>query len=170
MSIRENVRRCAAAAAAAAGIAAVCLAGAAQAQPPVERPVGGLIARHAERLGLEGDALLAVQAVVAASGVRHEELLAKLEAGRSAMRELLAQPIPDTDKVMAQADALGAIETDLHKNRLKAILDIRALLTPAQREELLKIRQEERAAREAERKSCEPAGPPPGAPPPEPAL
>jgi Spy/CpxP family protein refolding chaperone len=134
--------------------AAFALAAPAFARPPADRPVGGLIARNAERLGLEGDALLAVQAVVQASGVRHEELLQKLESAQAAMRELLSQPVPDSDAVMAQADALGALETELHKNRLKAILDIRALLTPAQREELLKIREEERAQR-GEHGDCE---------------
>jgi len=170
MTARGIARRCAVAVTAVAGAAALCLAVAAQAQPPIERPVGGLIARHAARLGLEGDSLRAVQAVIDASGVRHAELLAKLDAGRDRMRELLSQPVPDADAVMAQADVLGGLETQLHKNRLKAILDIRALLTPAQREALLKVLAEERAARDAERKECGPGGPPGDPPPAEPPL
>jgi Spy/CpxP family protein refolding chaperone len=51
---------------------------------------------------------------------------------------------------MSQADAIGAIETQLHKNRLQAILDIRSQLTPEQRAELLKVRDEEHARRDAE--------------------
>lgn len=135
--------------------AALCLAGAAGARPDERRPVGGLIARHAERLGLTGEALAAVQEVVDASGVRHEALLAELDASRAAMRELLSQPIPDADAVMAQADAIGELETQLHKNRLRAIMQIRALLTPEQRAELLRIREEERARRDREHEPCE---------------
>jgi Spy/CpxP family protein refolding chaperone len=151
--------------AAASLVAAIGLASAAQARPPENRPVGGLIARHAARLGLEGDALRAVQAVVEASGGHHAELLQKLDAARSAMRELLSVPVPDPDAVMAQAEAIGAVETELHKNRLTAILEIRALLSPEQRGELLKIREEERARREADPGGCGPGTPPAPGPP-----
>jgi Spy/CpxP family protein refolding chaperone len=136
-------------------VAALALAGALPAaagarEPDLRRPVGGLIERHAERLGLTGQPLAAVQAIVAASGERHAALLARLDAARAQMRELLSQPVPDAQAVMAQADAIGAIETDLHKNRLQAILDIRNQLTPEQRAELLRIRDEEHAKRDAE--------------------
>jgi Spy/CpxP family protein refolding chaperone len=152
------LRRAARALAAALGLAA--LAGTAAAGPDPHRPVGGLIERHAERLGLSGEARAAVQAVVDASGVRHAELLADLDAAREAMRGLLSLPVPDADAVMAQADAIGALETALHKNRLRAIMEIRALLTPEQRSELLRVREEERARPEREHGEC----PPPGAP------
>ena len=102
-----------------------------------------------------------VQAVVDASGMRHEALLTQLDAARDAMRALLSKPVPDAAAVMAQADAIGAIETQLHKNRLQAIMEIRALLTPAQRTELLRVRDEERAEREREGKECGPEGEPP---------
>jgi Spy/CpxP family protein refolding chaperone len=137
-------------------LGALLLAAGAGAGPDERRPVGDLIARHAERLGLRGDALAQVQAVVKVSGVRHAELLAKLDAARDAMRSLLSQPVPDAAAVMAQADAIGAVETELHKNRLRAIMEIRALLTPEQREELLKIREERRAEREREGGECGP--------------
>jgi Spy/CpxP family protein refolding chaperone len=118
--------------------------------PDPRRPIGGLIARHAERLGLTGEPLAAVQAIVAASGERHAELVAQLDEARGQMRQMLSQPVPDAAAVMSQADAIGAIETQLHKNRLQAILDIRAQLSSEQRGELLKIREEERARRDAE--------------------
>ena len=141
------------------------LAGAAEARPDEHRPVGGLIKRNAERLGLTGDALAAVQAVVDASGARHEALLAQLDAAREAMRALLSNPVPDAGAVMAQADAIGAIETQLHKNRLQAIMEIRALLTPAQRTELLRVRDEEHAKRALEEKECGHDGEAPPGPP-----
>ena len=133
------------------------VAGAASAGgPPDEtRPPGGLITRNAARLGLQGDALAAVQAVIDASGARHADLLAKLDTARDAMRDLLSQPVPDAKAVMAQADAIGAVETELHKNRLQAIMEIRALLTPEQRKTLLAIRDEEHARQEHEGGECE---------------
>ena len=145
--------------------AVVGLAGAADARQDEHRPVGGLIKRNAERLGLTGDALAAVQAVVDASGMRHEALLTQLDAAREAMRALLSKPVPDANAVMAQADAIGAIETQLHKNRLQAIMEIRALLTPAQRTELLRVRDEEHAKRALEEKECGHDGETPPGPP-----
>ena len=137
--------------------AVLCIAAAASAHPPgpPDGPPGGLVERNAERLGLSGDARAAVQAVVDASGARHAELSAKIDAARNAMRALLSKPIPDANAVMAQADAIGALETELHKNRLRAIMQIRALLSPAQRDELLKILEETRAQRDREGDECE---------------
>ena len=140
-------------------------ASAAARQDDEHRPIGGLIQRNAERIGLKGDALASVQAVVEASGKRHEALLAQLDAARNAMRSLLSKPVPDSAAVMAQADAIGSIETQLHKNRLQAIMDIRALLTPEQREVLLRVRDEEHAKRALEGPECGPPGEGPPGPP-----
>ena len=129
-------------------------------EPDPHRPIGGLIARHAERLGLTGAPLAAVQAIVKASGERHAQLMAVLDQERLRMRELLSQPVPDAAAVMSQAEVIGGIETQLHKNRLQAILDIRNQLTPEQRAELLKIRDVEHAQRENE-PACEPGHEPP---------
>ena len=152
-----NERRVRSRLAAALALASLALAGAASAGPPEDetRPPGGLITRNAARLGLQGDALAAVQAVIDASGARHADLLAKLDTARDAMRELLSQPVPDSKAVMAQAEAIGAVETELHKNRLQAIMEIRALLTPDQRKMLLALRDEEHARREREGGECE---------------
>jgi Spy/CpxP family protein refolding chaperone len=144
--------------------AALGIAASAGAGPDEQRPPGGLIKRNAERLGLKGDALAAVQAVVEASGARHEQLLKELDAARNEMRGLLSKPVPDSAEVMAQADAIGAIETALHKNRLQAIMQIRALLTPEQRTELLRLREEEHAKRALEGGECGPDGEAPPVP------
>jgi Spy/CpxP family protein refolding chaperone len=45
---------------------------------------------------------------------------------------------------MQQAEKIGALETDLQKQRLHTMLRIRALLTPEQRDELVKIHEERR--------------------------
>ena len=43
---------------------------------------------------------------------------------------------------MRQADAIGALEIEEHKNWLRAMLRIRGLLTPEQRAELVRMREE----------------------------
>jgi Spy/CpxP family protein refolding chaperone len=60
---------------------------------------------------------------------------AKREA-RRVLRELLDQEQPVVEQVMAQADALGALETEAHKAKLRTKLELRALLGPDQWQEL----------------------------------
>ena len=45
------------------------------------------------------------------------------------------------ETVMAQADVLSAISNDLHKERLKTMLQVRALLNPEQRAKLKELHQ-----------------------------
>ena len=120
------------------------LPGAAQAQRPEPRAPGGLIERHAERLGLEGEALAQIQEVLRQSGEQHAAMIEELRSERGRLRALLGNPTPDSTQVLRQADRLGSLETRMQKNRLEAILRIRNLLTPEQRGELLRIREEGR--------------------------
>ncbi len=106
-------------------------------------PPGGLVAKYAERLGLDPGARDAVHAIVQRSGERDEALREELEAAKLQMRALMKESHqPDAATVMSQAEAIGAVEIAIHKNRLGAILQIRALLTPEQRTELMRIRDE----------------------------
>jgi len=52
------------------------------------------------------------------------------------MKALLDRATPDESAVMKQADAIGVAETELYKQHLDTMLEIRALLTPEQREKL----------------------------------
>jgi Spy/CpxP family protein refolding chaperone len=136
---------------AASALAAVlAIATAAAARPPEERGAGRFVARYAERLGLSEEQRAAVSQIVEASRARREALVDELEAARRDMRELLSQPVPDEGAVMAQAEVIGAGETELHKSRLRAMMEIRALLTPEQRAELLRMRDERHRHRDAQ--------------------
>jgi Spy/CpxP family protein refolding chaperone len=140
MRIRDRVRSLGSVLALVAGLT---LAGAADARPPGPgHSFGGMIERHAERLGLSEETRAAIQGIVEASGARDAALHEQLEQAHQRMRELLSGPTPALDAVMSQAEAIGALETGLHKNRLQAILEIRTLLTPEQRDELIRIREE----------------------------
>jgi Spy/CpxP family protein refolding chaperone len=48
---------------------------------------------------------------------------------------------------MQWADRVGAAETELKKQRLRTMLEVRALLSPEQRQKLVKIFEERRARR-----------------------
>jgi Spy/CpxP family protein refolding chaperone len=123
-------------------------------------PLDELLERHAERLGLDDTTLARIREVEDASRPEHERLADALYALRREMREKLGEDAPDRDAVMALADRVGAAETALDKHRLATLLEIRALLTPAQRQELGKIFEERRRKwRDAKRGADEPPAP-----------
>jgi Spy/CpxP family protein refolding chaperone len=60
----------------------------------------------------------------------------EVRAARHALHELLEQETPVVEQVMAQAEALGALETEAHKAKLRTMLELRALLGAEQWQEL----------------------------------
>lgn len=114
----------------------------------------GFLAHHAERLGLDESTTRSIEALVDASRERADALREQLRAAHDELHTLLSVDAPDESAVMAQAEVIGGLETELHKERLRALLKIHALLTPEQRAELQRIREEGpfarfRAARDA---------------------
>jgi len=113
--------------------------------PPPGRGPDRFIEEHAEELGLDDETLEAIDQIVDESREKTQELRSELRDMHREMREFLSQDTPDESAVMQQADAIGKAETELHKQRLAAMIGIRALLTEEQREELSRIREETRA-------------------------
>jgi Spy/CpxP family protein refolding chaperone len=74
------------------------------------------------------------------------------------LRKLLDGDSPKLDDVMQWADRIGAAETELKKSRLHTMLEIRTLLTPEQRQKLVKIFEQRRG----HWKGFEGNAPPPG--------
>ena len=127
----------------------VALATASSARPPWGRGgqdhgPGSLLEEHADQLGLDEETRDAIRDVVRESSQSNEELRDELRGLHRQMKELLSQDDPDESAVMMLADRIGLLETSLHKHRLAAMLEIRAALTPEQREQLAELRQEAR--------------------------
>lgn len=97
---------------------------------------------YAEQLGLEAETLAAIRTIVEAAHLQSKTLRAELHQAHVQMRALLSQEMPDEFAVMQQADAIGALDLAERKHRLQAMLRIRALLTPAQRQELIRLQGE----------------------------
>jgi Spy/CpxP family protein refolding chaperone len=70
-----------------------------------------------------------------------------LRSLHDALRASLGEEEPDEARVMQLADQIGAAETEKRKQRLRTMLEIRRLLSPEQRAELVKIHAEEEAER-----------------------
>jgi len=104
------------------------------------RGPGEFDARYADQLGLDAEVREKIQQVVADSKERNTVLRKELRAARNHIHELLEVPQPVESEVMANADQIADIEADMHKNRLRALLEIRNLLTPEQRQQLIELR------------------------------
>jgi Spy/CpxP family protein refolding chaperone len=110
-------------------------------------PLDAILERNAERLGLDAETLAKIRSAADASRPEHERLEAELGALRREMWSLLSEDAPDAEAVMRLADRVGAAETALDKHRLATLLEIRTLLTPEQRRELVRIHEERRRER-----------------------
>jgi Spy/CpxP family protein refolding chaperone len=133
-----------------AGLAAVAVATSGRAGEPPGRnawkgPPGSIVHRHAGRLGLRGAALAEIEQIVRESGERDAALQQQIDAARERMRTMLDADA-DAVAVLAQAEALGALESEARKNRLTAVMQIRTHLDARQRAEVQHIHDEELAA------------------------
>lgn len=119
-------------------------AGLATAEERRHRAPGEVVARHAERLGLDADTQATLARILEESGARYRELKDEKRAARDELRALLSAPEPDREAILAQADVVDALRSRAHHGKLDAILRIHELLTPEQRAALVAIRNEER--------------------------
>jgi Spy/CpxP family protein refolding chaperone len=115
-------------------------------RPP---PIDAILEAHADRLGLDAATRDRIRGIAEASRAEEAPLDERLDDLEREMRRLLRGASPDEKAVMSQADRIGAVRTERHKHRLRTMLRIRALLTPAQREELVRIYKERKARRGA---------------------
>jgi len=99
------------------------------------------IAEYVEPLDLDQETLATIRTMVEASRAQGETLRAKLRQAYAQMRAQLSREVPDEAAVMQQADAIGALELAARKQRLQVMLQIRALLTPAQRQGLIRLQE-----------------------------
>jgi Spy/CpxP family protein refolding chaperone len=90
-----------------------------------------------EGLDLDEETLASVYEIMDSSRERHRELRRQIRDAHEQMRSLLEQEEPNEDAVLEQVDVIGALRTEAHKEGLRTLLKVRALLTPAQREQLL---------------------------------
>jgi Spy/CpxP family protein refolding chaperone len=142
-------------------LAALALAGESSARPPFgspdpDRDPGTFIEENAEALDLDDETLAAIRSIVAESKGEGDQFHTELRELHDQMKTLLSQDSPDESVVMKQIETIGAVETEMQKHRLGTMLEIRALLSPEQREEMTRLRDESRGRwRRALRDACE---------------
>jgi Spy/CpxP family protein refolding chaperone len=105
---------------------------------------GGLIERHAKRLGVSDATLKRMRATFDNARAEGDAIRRKIQVEQATLRGLVDADVPDEAAVMAQAEKIGAMSVDQRKAQLRAIIAVRAMLTPEQRAELTKIRTEKK--------------------------
>jgi len=108
---------------------------------------GRFVDRHGAELGLDAETRTSIQAIVETSRAQADQSRAEIQAEHESMRALLSQSSPDERAVMSQNDRIEALKSQRRRNRLEAMLAIRKLLSPEQREKLVGIQEAERAGR-----------------------
>jgi Spy/CpxP family protein refolding chaperone len=96
----------------------------------------GRLEQELGKLGLSDAQNQKVQAILAGAKPQREEMRGQMRQAFQDMRALLDQDAPDQAAVLAQADRIGQIQTQAHKDMLTTLLAVRAELTPAQRTQL----------------------------------
>jgi Spy/CpxP family protein refolding chaperone len=152
--------------------AALCSAAFAQ-QPPgppsgasAPPPPHELIREHAEALGIEAATVEQIRQIAESARAEREAAEKAVKQARATLMELLQVDEPDRAAVLAQVEVLGAAETAQLRHSLEVLLDIHALLTPAQ----LKALEAMRPPGAPPGGGPPPGGPPGGGPPPRPGA
>jgi Spy/CpxP family protein refolding chaperone len=111
---------------------------------------GARFDRLEEKLGtlsLDESTRAAASRLIAQARTESEARREEMRDARGALRELLAQDTPSVDAVMAQADVVGALETESHKAKLRTMIELRSLLGPERWQELRESLHEKRGER-----------------------
>ena len=122
-------------------IGILCLA-TALAGPAMARSGGGSpdlrrLEHRVEKLDLDGAVRDQAFAILDAAREEDRALRDGLREAHEQLRSLLEGDAPDFAAVEAQVDAIGVLRTRAHKHSLRTALQVGALLTSEQREELV---------------------------------
>jgi Spy/CpxP family protein refolding chaperone len=137
-------------------VALLALAATAGARPPLGGGFHGrhgddhherFLERHADRLGVDDATREAIEAKFDGARSQAEPLRVAVRQAHRQLHEMLRADAPDREAVLAQSDAIGALETELRKLRITTLLDVRAMLSEEQRAEMVSIREEHMRAR-----------------------
>lgn len=112
---------------------------------PPPRP-HALIEAHAEDLGIDEATVQEILEIAEDGREEMEQLQSTVEQTRQSLGQLLSAEEPDRAAVMSTIDELGQAETELLKHQIETLMEIRARLTPEQRQALERLGEQESEA------------------------
>ena len=89
------------------------------------------------RMDLQPEQRAKVAKILEESHKEREQIQVRVRQASTELNELLRQPDVKEHAVLKQADKLGELRTEWQKAMLRALLKVRAELTPEQRQQLL---------------------------------
>jgi len=104
--------------------------------PPGRPRMLGKVEHGVEKLELAPETRKSVEAILDEARSQLRALRDQLHAAHEQMRTALDAESPSTETVLAQAESIGALETQAKKLELQAILGVRQLLTAEQWKQL----------------------------------
>jgi len=96
---------------------------------------------HLRQLGLTAPQREKIEAIQDAERRGAIEIRKDLELAQLDMHRLMKADSPDRRAIDVQIDRVAELRTRLHKARVNAMLDVRGVLTPQQREKLEQLRE-----------------------------
>jgi Spy/CpxP family protein refolding chaperone len=117
-----------------------------------------MLLRRAEKIGLTPDQVTKIRQEMLGMRGHAVDLLAKIEHAKIEVTRLLSGEKLDEHAVDAQIDEAAKAEAEMHKLHLGALLRVRALLTPEQRQKL----EERKHKRESQKPGTSDDGQTPG--------
>lgn len=97
----------------------------------------GSLERRIQRLDLDDKTRDAAFAIIDGARATTRDLQAAVHTEHEQMHTLLEQDSPNEGAILAQVDRISAATSALRKQELSTMLGVRALLSPAEREQLL---------------------------------
>jgi Spy/CpxP family protein refolding chaperone len=92
--------------------------------------------RAIERLDLDADTQARVDALFDAARPAQRELARSLREQGEELRELMKDPAATEEAVVAKVDAISKLSAEMRKQEIRTAFQVRALLTPEQRQQL----------------------------------
>jgi Spy/CpxP family protein refolding chaperone len=97
---------------------------------------GHRLERMAAELQLDAKSKAQIKSIFDNSRAEAKALRTQVRQAKHRLHELLKQDMPRESEVLAQVDAVSALKAKLGRLRIKTLLRVRQLLTPAQRQKL----------------------------------
>jgi len=116
---------------------ALCLVSGPASAKPDNPPPWSRWEQKVHRMDLQPEQKEKVAKILEESRKEREEIQARVRQATTELNDLLRQPDVKEQAVLKQADKLGELRTERQKAMLRALLKVRAELTPQQREQLL---------------------------------
>jgi len=98
----------------------------------VEQKVFEMIAEHGDALGLDEKAQQAIREIVDDHKKHGDELLKELDIASEDLKSLMEQENPDLDSVLVQADVVMTLKSELFKQHLTTLIELREHLSEEQ--------------------------------------